>query len=298
MNNRVADVERLRRELAANPHDRVAWHNIAAAFGDLGHAAQAEDAARRAIALGLQAPETWLVLARALQTLRRLDEAQRAFERAIELRPAYAQAHRDLAQLIWMRTGDAAAALRPVQRALRAAPRCAELHLVRSLVLEFAGDPAAASAAAERGLTRAGDDAAYEALLERFQTPVYQLVCRLIDDPNEAGDVVQDVFLKVFRGVGSFRGQSSLKTWIYRIAVNEAHNRRRWFVRHRRPEVVLDGEEEGPARLERFSDQGRTPYDWTLNNEMRIAIEEALKGINPVFRSAVVLRDLEELSYE
>lgn len=160
MNNRVADVERLRRELAANPHDRVAWHNIAAAFGDLGHAAQAEDAARRAIALGLQAPETWLVLARALQTLRRLDEAPRAFERALELRPAYAQAHRDLAQLIWMRTGDAAAALRPVQRALRAAPRCAELHLVRSLVLEFAGDLAAASAAAERGLTRAGDDAA------------------------------------------------------------------------------------------------------------------------------------------
>lgn len=145
---------------------------------------------------------------------------------------------------------------------------------------------------------RAGDDAAYEALLERFQTPVYQLVCRLIDDPNEAGDVVQDVFLKVFRGVGSFRGQSSLKTWIYRIAVNEAHNRRRWFSRHRRPEVVLDGEDEGCDRLERLSDYGRTPYDWALNNEMRTAIEEALEQINPVFRSAVVLRDLEELSYE
>jgi RNA polymerase sigma-70 factor (ECF subfamily) len=145
---------------------------------------------------------------------------------------------------------------------------------------------------------REGDDAAYEALLERFQTPVYQLVCRLIDDPSEAGDVVQDVFLKVFRGVGSFRGQSSLKTWIYRIAVNEAHNRRRWFSRHRKPEVVLGGEEEGSDRLERLSDYGRTPYDWTLNNEMRTAIEEALEGINPVFRSAVVLRDLEELSYE
>jgi len=145
---------------------------------------------------------------------------------------------------------------------------------------------------------RAGDDAAYEALLERFQEPVYQLVCRLINDPGEAGDVVQDVFLKVFRGVGSFRGQSSLKTWIYRIAVNEAHNRRRWFSRHRKPEVDLGGEEEGSGRLERFSDRGKTPYDWTLNNEMRTAIEEALEEINPVFRSAVVLRDLEELSYE
>ncbi len=145
---------------------------------------------------------------------------------------------------------------------------------------------------------REGDDAAYEALLERFQGPVYQLVCRLVDDPNEAGDVVQDVFLKVFRGVTGFRGQSSLKTWIYRIAVNEAHNRRRWFHRHRKAEVVLDGDSGEAGRLELFSDRGRTPYDWTLNGEMRTAIEEALEGLNPVFRSAVILRDLEELSYE
>jgi RNA polymerase sigma-70 factor (ECF subfamily) len=145
---------------------------------------------------------------------------------------------------------------------------------------------------------RAGEDAAYEALIERFQTPVYQLVCRLLEDPAEAADVVQDVFLKVFRGVPGFRGQSSMKTWIYRIAVNEAHNRRRWFSRHRKGEVVLAGEEDRPDRLELFSDRGKTPYDWTLNGEMRTAIEEALEELNPVFRSAVVLRDLEELSYE
>ncbi len=145
---------------------------------------------------------------------------------------------------------------------------------------------------------REGDDAAYQALLERFQGPVYQLVYRLVDDPNEAGDVVQDVFLKVFRGVTGFRGQSSLKTWIYRIAVNEAHNRRRWFTRHRKAEVVLDGDSGEANRIELLSDRGRTPYDWTLNGEMRTAIEEALEGLNPVFRSAVILRDLEELSYE
>lgn len=145
---------------------------------------------------------------------------------------------------------------------------------------------------------REGDDAAYEALLDRFQGPVYQLVYRLVDDPNEAGDVVQDVFLKVFRGVTGFRGQSSLKTWIYRIAVNEAHNRRRWFTRHRKAEVVLDGDSGEANRIELLSDRGRTPYDWTLNGEMRTAIEEALEGLNPVFRSAVILRDLEELSYE
>jgi RNA polymerase sigma-70 factor (ECF subfamily) len=164
--------------------------------------------------------------------------------------------------------------------------------------LEAAGWPEFGSEERMLERLREGDDAAYEALLERFQGPVYQLVYRLVDDPNEAGDVVQDVFLKVFRGVSGFRGQSSLKTWIYRIAVNEAHNRRRWFHRHRKAEVVLDGDSGVTNRIELVSDRGRTPYDWTLNGEMRTAIEEALEGLNPVFRSAVILRDLEELSYE
>ena len=80
----------------------------------------------------------------------------------------------------------------------------ADLHLVESL--------------------REGSERAYEELLIRFQQPVYALALRLLDDQSEACDVVQEVFLKVFRNVGSFRGQSTLKTWIYRITVNEAHN--------------------------------------------------------------------------
>ena len=160
MNNRVADVARLREELARNPKDRVAWHNLAAALGDLGHAGAAEDAARHAIALGIKAPETHLVLARALQSQRRLDDAERAYDAAIELRPAYVDAQRDLAQLVWMRTGEAPAAMRRLDKAIRAVPRQAALHLVRSLVLEFAGDRAAALAAAEAGLARAGSDGA------------------------------------------------------------------------------------------------------------------------------------------
>lgn len=145
---------------------------------------------------------------------------------------------------------------------------------------------------------RSGSEPAYEVLLERFQAPVFHLVRRLIDDPSEASDVVQDVFLKVFRNVGSFRGQSSLKTWVYRIAVNEAHNRRRWFSRHRRAEVGLEMEGEGRDYLDQLSDSTRSPYDLALNEEVKTAIEAALAGLNPVFRSAVVLRDLEDLSYE
>ena len=145
---------------------------------------------------------------------------------------------------------------------------------------------------------RTGSETAFETLLERYQAPVYNLVYRLIEDSNDAGDVTQDVFLKVFRSVGSFRGQSSLKTWIYRIAVNEAHNRRRWFGRHRRGEIGLEADGDGRGYLDHLSDAARSPYDLALNEEWKSAIEKALDSLNPVFRSAVVLRDLEDLSYE
>lgn len=145
---------------------------------------------------------------------------------------------------------------------------------------------------------KTGDESAYEILLDRFQQPVYSLVQRLIEDPSEASDVTQEVFLKVFRNVSSFRGQSSLKTWIYRIAVNEAHNRRRWFGRHRKSEVGLESEHNGRIWLDHLSDEARSPYELVLNEERRQAIERALEGLNPVFRAAVVLRDQEELSYE
>ena len=155
---RTLDVARLRATLAMHPGDRIAWHNLAAAEGDLGHAAEAEVAARRAIALGIEAPETRLVLARALQALRKLDDAESMFKKAIALRPTYADAHRDLAQLIWMRTGNAEAALQRLTRTLRDAPAVADLHLVRSAVLEFAGKLEEALAAAEDGLAQAPND--------------------------------------------------------------------------------------------------------------------------------------------
>ena len=146
---------------------------------------------------------------------------------------------------------------------------------------------------------RTGAEQAYETLISRFQQPVYNLVCRLLSDPSESCDVVQEVFLKVFRNIGAFRGQSSLKTWVYRIAVNEAHNYRRWFGRHRRQEVGLDREEENcRSYQEVIPDPGSSPFDVLLNQEQHSLIEQALTTMNPIFRSAVVLRDLEDLSYE
>ena len=146
---------------------------------------------------------------------------------------------------------------------------------------------------------RAGAESAYEELLARFQQPVYALCLRLLDDEGEASDVVQEVFLKVFRNIGNFRGQSSLKTWIYRITVNEAHNARRWFFRHRRREVELDNEP-GDARnwRETIPDCSRSPFDVAFDREQAAILQAALERINPIFRSAVVLRDITDLSYE
>ena len=146
---------------------------------------------------------------------------------------------------------------------------------------------------------REGSERAYEELLIRFQQPVYALALRLLDDQSEACDVVQEVFLKVFRNVGAFRGQSTLKTWIYRITVNEAHNARRWFFRHRRAEVELDNNpDESRSWKEIIPDRSRSPFDEAFDSEQHIMIEAALKRINPIFREAVALRDISDLAYE
>ena len=146
---------------------------------------------------------------------------------------------------------------------------------------------------------REGSEWAYEELLTRFQQPVHTLAMRLLNDPSEACDVVQEVFLKVFRNVGSFRGQSTLKTWIYRITVNEAHNARRWFFRHRHREMDLDANpKETRCWEELIPDKSRSPFDVAFDRERHVMIEAALERINPVFRESVVLRDITDLSYE
>ena len=120
-----------------------------------------------------------------------------------------------------------------------------------------------------------------------------------MNDPSDASDVVQEVFLKVFRNVGHFRGQSSLKTWIFRIAINEAHNQRRWFFRHRHREVgIEDEQEDSRSRADTLADAAQSPYDYVLDQEQQALIEAALSRINPTFRAAVVLRDITDLSYE
>lgn len=165
-----------------------------------------------------------------------------------------------------------------------------------------AGVPADGAWAEDRVLAaslRAGEEAAYEALILRFEQPVFGVVSRLLEDSADAPDVVQDVFLKVFRNISHFRGDSSLKTWIYRIAVNEARNQQRWFGRHRGKEVGFD-----PTAAESLGigdwlpDPAPGPYEEALDHEVQAMVEEGLKRISATYRTALVLREVEELSYD
>ncbi len=146
---------------------------------------------------------------------------------------------------------------------------------------------------------RQGEDEAFEELLRAYEDPVYNLVYRLLNQPVDAPDVVQEIFLKVYRNLSHFQGKSTLKTWIYRIAVNEAYNHRRWFSRHKKNEVGIGPSEENHVGLaDILPDRCRSPFDLTVDHETRALIEEALLKINPVFRSAVVLRDIEDMNYD
>lgn len=133
----------IRREQAAlAPRSVVVQHNLASLLGDTGRNAEAVEAARRAMGNGGDAPETWLVLARALSACSRHDEAVDAYGQAIKRRPAYSDAVRELAQLIWMRGGTREAATAPVLKALKDAPGDAELLTCLAVVLLYGGaDP-------------------------------------------------------------------------------------------------------------------------------------------------------------
>jgi tetratricopeptide (TPR) repeat protein len=133
--------------LAANPQSGVAEHNLAAALGDAGRWADAEPHIRAAFARGVDAPETWLMLARCEQALLKLDASEKAFREAIRRRPGMPGAQRELAQLIWMRTGNLSAALADVEVGLRTAPANITLAMVKAQTLEFAGRVADAFAA-------------------------------------------------------------------------------------------------------------------------------------------------------
>ena len=151
---------------------------------------------------------------------------------------------------------------------------------------------------------QAGSELAFDHLVATYHAPLYSLIARSLQNPGDAADITQEVFIKVFRSIGGFHGASSLKTWIYRIALHEASNQRRWWSRHKKQEVTIDcdaaEDESGEAFSQRDSlaDQRESPFDYASQAETRARVEAALREVPENFRSVVILREMEGMQYD
>jgi len=145
---------------------------------------------------------------------------------------------------------------------------------------------------------RRGDPQAFARLVALHEGMVFNLAARLLGDTEEARDVAQNVFIQVYRRLGQFEGRASLRTWIYRVTVNQAHNRRRWWQRRGRGrEESIDALVEGGGSA-RLADPRSfaSPYEEARRRERARRVQEALLGVSFDHRTVVVLREVEGLS--
>ncbi len=142
-----------------------------------------------------------------------------------------------------------------------------------------------------------GDRSAFDLLVLKYQHRVLKLVGRFVSNPAEAEDVSQDAFLKAYRALPSFRGESAFYTWLYRIAINTAKNS---LVANRRRPVDFDLDLQDPDQFDRHAKlkEVDTPERVLLTEEIRQVVEGAMEQLPEDLRTAIVLRELEGLSYE
>jgi len=151
---------------------------------------------------------------------------------------------------------------------------------------------------------QAGSEEAFAWLIARYHQPIFSLLARAVQDRDAAADLTQEVFVKVFRGVGSFHGESSLRTWMYRIALREASNQRRWWMRHKQAEIpidqdLVDAESGQTVRLkEILVDPAESPFEMAAHEENRTRVEAALSQVPEPFRTTLILRDIDGFVYE
>lgn len=158
----------------------------------------------------------------------------------------------------------------------------------------------AAQEAALVARLRAGEMEAFAELVMQYQPLIFSVIRRMVRDEEEAHDITQETFLKIYRHFSRFRGESSLKTWVFRVAINQAHNSQRWWRRRRRDETrsLDEPPEDGDTLGAKLTSAGETPEAQALAHERRREIERALGNLKQDFRLAVILRDIEGLSYQ
>ena len=153
---------------------------------------------------------------------------------------------------------------------------------------------------------KAGSEEAFGVLIAQYSQPLYSLIARSLQDPADAADMTQEVFIKVFRSIRSFHGESSLRTWLYRIALREASNQRRWWSRHKRQELTIDApmasaesdEGEGLCLGATLMDGNCSPEEQAERSEMKMRVEDSLRKLPEAYRTVVILREMEGFCYE
>src|SRR3989442_4396260 len=144
---------------------------------------------------------------------------------------------------------------------------------------------------------KANEDAAYDELVRTYSGPIYHVAYRMTGDAAEASDAVQDIFLKIFRNIGGFKGEAALKTWIFKIAFSEILNRLRWWKRrHRYATLSLDESPNGNTPGDGVADGSPTPEEVLQAKEREAAIQQALRSLSRVHRSLTILRRIDGIA--
>jgi RNA polymerase sigma-70 factor (ECF subfamily) len=146
-----------------------------------------------------------------------------------------------------------------------------------------------------------GEGAAFEELVAERSGEIYGLLFRLTENSEEARDLTQETFLRAFQSIGSFRGEADLRTWIYRIAINQARNRWRWWRRRRRDSTVSLETPQGETNRTlgaTLAEPSENPEQQTLAHERELVLRSALHKVGRAYRETVILRDIEGFTYE
>ena len=142
------------------------------------------------------------------------------------------------------------------------------------------------------------DERAFREFVQTYQRPVYALVLRMLGDPEEARDLSQEVFVSVFRAVGTFRGDSKLSTWLFRIVTNHCRNRQKYLGRRQYAKRQPYEETEERADMAVFGERLPRPDREVEGRHLQSAIQQAIAALEEDQRELVVLRDIQGLSYE
>lgn len=170
-------------------------------------------------------------------------------------------------------------------------------QVVPGAAVEFV--PAAEAEFIER--LKRGEAAAFEEWVADRSGEIYGLLLRLTENSEEARDLTQETFLRAFQSIDRFRGEADLRTWIYRIAINQARNRWRWWRRRRRDSTVSLDAAQGQANqplIATLAESSDNPEQQTLAHEREVALRAALQKLGGAYRETVILRDIEGFTYE